>query len=192
MKVLIFLFLLISTSQSFAAAYIGGSYGLTTFTSDALDEYNVTPKGSTYGGFLGIGRDFVGIEGFYQTLSTTGKVKHDGEKYDITENATALGAALRFSFELFYLRLGVAQYKLDQSLEIDDETILRAAEEVYDIQTGSKNGLLFGVGFHKKVKSARVFIDYSRYQITGVGAYDSISAGIAFAIPDRFFNAGRN
>lgn len=191
MKILVAILFLIS-SQVYAAAYIGGSYGLTTFGSDATEEYNVTPKGSSYGGFFGIGRDFVGIEGFYQSIATSGKIKHDGEKYDLTKNATAMGAALRFSFEMFYLRLGFAQYKLDQSVDISDETTRRAAEEVYDIQNETKNGVLYGIGVHKKVKSARIFLDYSRYQITGIGAYDNISVGIAFAIPDRFFNVGRN
>lgn len=191
MKILILLLAFISTN-AFAAAYIGGSYGLSTYNSDPLEKYHVTPKGNSYGGFFGIGRDFVGIEGFYQNLATSGKIKHDGEKYGITTNATAIGAALRFSFEMFYLRLGLAQYKLDQSVDIADENIRRTAEEVYEIQNGSKNGMLYGVGIHKKMGSSRLFVDYSRYQITGVGSYDTISAGIAFAIPDRFFDVGRN
>jgi len=191
MKILILLTFLFS-SQVFGAAYIGGSYGMTTFGSAPLEKYHVTPKGNSYGGFFGIGRDFVGLEGFYQNLSTSSKIKHDGGKYDIATNATALGAALRFSFEMFYLRLGLAQYKLDQSVDISDAAIRRTAEQVYEIQNGSKNGMLYGVGIHKKMRSARVFLDYSRYQITGVGAYDNISVGIAFAIPDRFFDVGKN
>lgn len=191
MKILI-LFLILVSSHAYSAAYIGGSYGLTTFSSDPLEKYHVTPKGNSYGGFFGIGRDFVGIEGFYQNITTSGKIKHDGDKYDISTNATALGAALRFSFEMFYLRLGLAQYKLDQSVDISDDQTRRTAEQVYEIQNGSKNGMLYGVGIHKKMGSARLFVDYSRYQITGVGAYDNISVGIAFAIPDRVFNVGRN
>lgn len=191
MKALI-IFLSLMTTQVFAAAYIGGSYGLASYSSDALDKYNVVPKGNSFGGFFGIGRDFVGLEGFYQSLNTSGKIKHDGEKYDLTSNAAAMGAALRFSFEMFYLRLGLARYKLDQSVDIDDETTRRAAEQVYDIQTGSKNGMMYGLGLHKKWGSSRLFIDYSRYQITSMGTYDTFSAGIAFAIPDRFFNVGRN
>lgn len=191
MMKIIFVLLLFSSSV-FSSTYMGLSYGLQTYGSEALDKYKVTPKGMSYGGFIGIGRDFVGLEGFYQNLETKGKVKHDGEKYDINANAQAYGAALRFSFEMFYLRLGVAQYKLDQSLKIDDDSTRRAAEKVYDIQNGSKNGMLYGVGLHRKIGGIKVFLDYSRYQITGVGAYDTISGGFAFVIPDRFFDVGKN
>lgn len=191
MKILIFILFIISSALH-ASTYMGGSYGLQTYGSEALDKYKVTPKGYSYGGFIGLGRDFVGLEGFYQNFSTKSKVKHDGENYDLNANAAAFGAALRFSFEMFYLRLGVAQYKMDQSLKIEDDSIRRAAEKVYDIQTGSKNGMLYGVGLHKGLGGVKVFLDYSRYQITGVGAYDTISAGFAFVIPDRFFNVGKN
>jgi hypothetical protein len=47
------------------------NFGYNMFSTDTLDEYKVNPKGMTYGG-----------------------------TYNITENASAVGAALRFSFEV--------------------------------------------------------------------------------------------
>ena len=64
-------------------------------------------------------------------LTGAGKVKHDGTEYDITTNANVLGAA---------------QYKVKQSLEIPDATTLRAANNVYEIQNTTRNGMLFGIG----------------------------------------------
>lgn len=191
MKNLIILLILIS-SNAFGAAYLGLNYGMQSYNSSAMDKYKVHPKGNSYGAFFGMGRDFVGLEAFYQNFETKGKIKHDGGNYDLEANAKAFGAALRFSFEMFYMRLGLAQYNLSQAVKIDDATTRRTAEEVYDIQNGSKNGMMYGVGLHKKMGSARIFLDYTRYQITQVGSYDTISAGIAFAIPDRFFDVGRN
>lgn len=192
MKKLFCLIIIFFSLNASASLYMGGSYGYGVFGSEALEEYKVSPKGFNYGGFIGIGRDFVGLEGFYHQLDTTAKIKHDGANYDINTNATAMGAALRFSFQVFYLRLGLAKFDLDQSLDIDDDSTRQAAEEVYDIQEGSKNGVVFGLGFHRKLgNTIRGFVDFTRYQITGVGHYDTISAGVSFSIPDRFLSAGR-
>lgn len=186
------LLLMLICSNAFGATYLGFNYGLDNYNSTATDKYKVNPKGNTYGAFFGMGRDFVGLEAFYQNLETKGKIKHDGGNYDLEANAKAFGAALRFSFEMFYLRLGLAQYNLNQSVKIDDPAIRRTAEKVYDIQNGSKNGMMYGVGLHHKLGSVRVFLDYTRYQITQVGSYDTIAAGLAFAIPDRIFDVGKN
>lgn len=190
-----YLFILITlfSSSAFSATYFGANVGYNMFSTDTLDEYKVNPKGMGYGAFLGIGRDFVGLELFYQDLKSEGTIKHDGGTYDITENAKAMGAALRFSFEVIYLRLGLARYTLDQSLAIDDESVRESAEALYDIQEEGtiKNGALFGIGAHRKFKSIRTFIDYTRYQITGIGHYDTFSVGISFALSDNLFKAGK-
>lgn len=193
MKNSFLLIVLFLSTSAFSSTYFGANYGYSMFSSKSLDEYKVSTKGPTYGGFIGVGRDFVGLELFYQDLQTQGKIKHDGGSYDITENAKAMGAALRFSFEIFYLRLGVARYTLDQSLDIADASVRSSAEAVYDIQEeGSKgNGAIYGIGLHRKFKSVRTFIDFTRYQINSVGNYDTISAGISFAISDNFFKAGK-
>lgn len=194
MKRILGLILLFISVESFAGAYIGGSYGYGMLSSEPLEEYKVTPKGFNYGGFFGIGRDFVGLEVFYQDLKSAGKIKHEGGNYDLNANAKALGAALRFSFEVMYLRLGFARYTLDQSVDIEDESTRETAEAVYEIQENeSKNGVLFGIGLHRKLgNSVRAFVDYSRYQITGIGHYDTFSVGFAFSIPDRYLNVGRH
>lgn len=193
MKLLLLILLSLFSFSASSAIYLGGSYGYGVFGSDELKEYKVSPKGFNYGGFIGIGRDFVGLEGFYHKLDTAAKIKHDGESYDITTNATAMGAALRFSFQFLYLRLGLAKFDLEQSLDIANDSTRQAAEDLYNIQDGtSKNGVVFGLGFHNKLgSSSRVFIDFTRYQITGIGQYDTVSAGISFSIPDRFFDAGK-
>ncbi len=102
MRLLAGLVLLLLSANSFSAAYFGGNYGYDFYSAKPLEKYKVAPKGPTYGAFLGFGREFVGLEVFYQALTSEGKIKHDGGSYKIQENATALGAALRFSFEILY------------------------------------------------------------------------------------------
>lgn len=192
MKSFLALILFCFSLTTSASVYMGGSYGYGNYSSEALSDYKVSPKGFNYGGFVGVGRDFVGLEGFYHSFATSGKVKHDGANYDINTNASALGAALRFSFQLFYLRLGLARFELDQSLDIDNDSTRQAAEAVYDINEGAKTGVLYGVGFHRKLGNTfRGFVDFTRYQITGVGYYHTYSMGISFAIPERFIGFGK-
>lgn len=193
MKKLIILIILLSSSASaLAGAYLGGSYGYSSFGSKEVKEYKLSQKGPSFGGFFGIGKDFVGLEGFYQQFSTTGKIKHDGGSHDYETNAMALGAALRFSFNVFYARLGFGRYKLEQKIDIADESSSSAANDIYKVQDGvSKNGVLFGIGAHKNFRSFVTFIDYSRHQITGAGNYDVISVGLSFNLPERLFGFGK-
>jgi hypothetical protein len=101
----------------------------------------------------------------------------------------ALGAALRFSFHVFYLRLGIANFEVKQSLEISDEDSRAAEEEIYQIEEKAwKSGVLFGAGVHRKLGKVRDFVDYTRYQIIGVGDYDKISAGVSFALLESLFS----
>ncbi len=192
-KLILFLTFFLFSTGSFAAAYLGGNYGYSMFSSDSLKEYKVSSKGPTYGAFLGIGRDFVGLEGFYQSFTASGKVKHDDGTHNLETNAVAMGLALRFSFELLYLRLGVARYTLDQSLDIGDDDSRQAGEVIYDIQEkgATKNGVLYGIGLHHKFSWCRGFIDFSRYQINSIGNYDAFTAGLSFTIPERWFNFGK-
>ncbi len=192
-RALLCLLLLTFSSSVSAVVYVGGNYGIATYGAEPLDKYRVHPKGYGYGGFLGIGKDFVGLEGFYQSLPTKGEIKHDGGSHDITTNATAVGAALRFGFQSFYLRLGIASYDVRQSLSITDEASQEAATEIYEVQEKvRKNGVLFGGGLHGKLsENFRYIIDYSRYQITGVGEYDTVSVGLSFNLPERFLSLGK-
>ena len=195
MNKLILLFtLLILSSASYGAAYFGGSYGYSMFSSATLKEYQVSPKGSSYGGFVGYGKDLVGVEGFYQSFSTKGDIEHDGESQTLTTNANAMGLALRFSFELMYFRLGSARYVLNQSTDITDANSRAAADDIYDVQKNgtTKNGLMYGMGLHHKFSWIRVFFDFTRYQINAIGSYDTFSVGLSFPIPDKLFNIGKN
>lgn len=181
------LVLLLLSAQAFGVAYVGGSYGLNYFTSKELDDHKVSPKGTMWGGFFGVGKDFLGLEGFYTSLNASSKLKHQGASYDVNTNAKAFGAAMRVSFEVLSLRLGVARYSLDQSIDMPAGSSHTAADKIYNIQDGtSKNGFLFGVGLHKRLGPGRVFVDYSRYQITDVGHYDTVSVGYSFALPDSW------
>lgn len=188
MKTLIILFILAFSSATWASAYFGGSYGYSQFNSEQTKQYKLNQKGPSFGGFLGVGKEFVGLEGFYQSFTTTGKIKHDGGSYDFTTDAKVYGAALRFSFAAFYARLGFGRYKLQQKIDIEDTSSLSAANEIYNVQDDvSKNGVLFGLGAHRRFKRFVTFIDYSRHQITGAGSYDVISVGISFNLPERLF-----
>ncbi len=193
-KVVLLFTLFILSSASHGAAYLGGSYGYSMFSSATLKEYQVSPKGSSYGGFVGYGKDFVGIEGFYQSFTTKGDIAHDGLSQTLTTNANAMGVALRFSFELMYFRLGAARYVLNQSTDITDTNSRAAADDIYDVQKNgtTKNGLMYGMGLHHKLSWVRVFIDFTRYQINTIGSYDTFSVGVSFPIPEKLFNIGKN
>lgn len=194
MKILILFSILVLSYTSHAAVYVGGSYGYGLFSSETLKDYKVSPKGMNYGGFIGVGRDFVGLEGIFHSFTSSAKIKHDGGEHDLKANAVAFGGALRFSFQVFYLRLGALRFNLKQSIDIEDEDSLETANELYDIQDGkSANGMLYGVGFHGKLsQSIRGFVDYTRYQITSHGHYDTFSLGISFNIPERYIGFGKH
>ncbi len=189
MKSFIFILLILSFStSSWGSAYFGGTYGYSSYTSKETKEYKLNQKGPSYGAFFGVGKQFVGLEAYYQNFTTSGKIKHDGEKFDYMTNATVLGGALRFSFNAFYARLGFGRYKLRQKIDIEDSSSSAAADEIYKIQNEeSKNGVLLGFGIHKRFNSCVTFMDYSRHQITGAGSYDTLSVGVSFVIPDRLF-----
>ena len=189
MKTLIIaLTILVSASGAWASAYFGGSYGYSQFGSEETKNYKLKQLGPSYGGFFGLGKEFVGLEGFYQIFNTAGKIKHDGGSYDYSTNATGMGAALRFSFNAFYARLGFGRYKLQQKVDIENSAALNAANKIYNVQDEvSKNGVLFSLGVHRRFNSFVTFIDYSRHQITGAGNYDVISVGISFNLPERLF-----
>jgi len=186
------LFLLCFFSEHARAnSYFGISGNYSFFSNSDLRDQKVSPKGLGYGAMLGIGKDFVGLEAFYQKFNATGKIKHEGETADINTNASALGALLRFSFQAFFLKLGVARYSLDQSVDISNDTNRAAAEDIYNIQDGAnKMGVLFGIGVHGKFSIGRLYLDYTRHQISSVGNYDTVEAGIVWNLPDRLFSVG--
>lgn len=191
MKILSLLILLLSGAVN-AGTYLGFNGGYTGYSSDALEKFKVGPKGMTYGGFFGFGKGALGVEFIYQSLNAEGKIKHDGSKYTITENATAMGGAVRLSFNSFYLRAGLASYQLNQKVDIDNAASQATAEDVYDIQKkGSRQGgSLYGLGVHTKWGPSTVFLDLTRYQVGSVGHYDAVAVGLSFPISEKFFSLG--
>ncbi len=192
MKYVLIIFSLLTAFETQASAYIGGQYGYSRYTSDITNKYKLNQKGAGYGGFFGFGKEFIGIEGFYQSLKTSGKVKHDGESDDFNTNAVAIGAALRLSFAFYYLRAGIGSYTLDQKITAQTTQTQQTADKVYQVEQGVKrNGVLLGAGLHKRFGEIVTFIDYSRHQISGAGNYDSISVGLSFNIPEKIFDFGK-
>ena len=189
MKLLIFIILFSITSVASASAYLGLNYGYGRYTSEATDKYKLNQKGPTYGGFFGFGKEFVGVEGFYQKLDTSGKIKHEGESYDLKSGASGVGAAFRLSFNAFYLRAGIGRYTMNQSVNASDATNRRAIEQLYDVQNDvSKNGFLFGLGLHKRIGGVVTFLDFTRHQVSSIGNYDTLSFGLSFNLPESFFD----
>ncbi len=192
MKYLLTIFILLLSLRASASAYLGLQYGYSQYSSDITDKYKLNQKGANYGGFFGFGKEFIGLEGFFQSLNTTGKVKHDGESLDFNTNATAIGAALRLSFAFYYLRAGIGSYTLNQEVKANTAASQQTADKVYDVQDGvKKNGVLLGFGLHKRLGEFVTFIDYTRHQIAGGGNYDSFSAGVSFNIPEKIFDFGK-
>jgi hypothetical protein len=186
----ILIFIIFLSSAASAGTYFGLNYGYTGYTSDALEKYKVGPKGATYGGFFGFGKDALGLEFIYQSLSAKGQIKHDGEKHAINENATAMGGAVRLSFSSFYVRGGLASYQLNQSVDISNAASRATAEDVYDIRKkgARQNGSLYGGGVHTKWGSTTLFVDFTRYQVGNVGHYDAVAVGLSFPISEKFFS----
>jgi hypothetical protein len=186
----IWIFLLVLSGPVLANTYIGGSFGYSDFNSPETDKYRVNMRGPSYGGFFGVGKDFLGFEALAQGLKSTGKLKHDGSEHDFSSDITAYGAAMRLSLTHLYFRLGLAHYRLRQEINIENAESRRAAEKVYGVVgSGSENGVLYGIGTHVALgKSVRGFVDFTRYQITSVGNVHSLSLGFAVVIPDNFFS----
>lgn len=190
MKLALVILLPMLFSNSWANTYFGLRAGYGSYTSKELSEFKVNPKGVGYGAILGMGKDFVGLEGYYEKLTTKGDIKHEGEKGTLTSDATALGVAVRFSFQSFFLRLGTGQYTLDQSVELPTESNVTPASKAYGlVESGeSKNGVLLGLGVHRKLSIGRLCLDYTRHQISGGTSFDSLSLGLVWAIPDKLFS----
>lgn len=183
--------LFLFSGTAYANTYFGISGGYNFFSSPETKDYKVNAKGSGYGALVGVGKDFVGLEAFYHVLNAKGDIKHEGEKGELTMNANVIGAALRFSFQSFFLRLGTGRYSLDQKVDLATATNVAPAEDIYNVQNGSKMGVLFGIGVHQKFALGRFYLDYTRHQITSVGGYDSLSLGIVWPIPDKLFAIGK-
>lgn len=185
----IILVMLTLPSAAMANSYFGINGSYSYFTSPELKDYKVSPKGIGYGAMVGVGKDFVGLEAFYQNFKTEGDVNHEGEKAKINMNATALGAALRFSFKSFFLRLGAGHYSLDQSIDLKNSANIPAANDVYNIHKkgNGKMGMLFGIGVHEKFRIGRLYLDYTLHQIPKVGNYNALSLGMVWALPDSLF-----
>lgn len=183
--------LLLLPAAAYGNAYFGISGGYNFFSSPETKDYKVNAKGSGYGALVGVGKDFVGLEAFYHVLNAEGDIKHEGEKGQLTMNASVIGAALRFSFQSFFLRLGTGRYSLDQKVDLATASNVSPAEDIYNVQNGSKMGVLFGIGVHQKFSLGRFYLDYSRHQITSVGGYDSLSLGIVWPISDKLFAIGK-
>lgn len=150
---------------------------------------NVVPKGPVLGGFIGAYSRFVGLEGFYSNFNLKADIKHDGEEYVLKDKVSSLGLALRFSFDLIYIRGGLASFSIQESTNATGQE----AEEIKEIyglfEDNRKSGVMFGGGLHwRMTKHSRVFIDYSRYQVSGYGNFNAVSVGLAFLIPSEMLS----
>lgn len=178
------LFFALYSSICYADLYVGGMYGLANVAANNYQDKNVAPQGPSFGGFIGANSKFVGLEGFYNSFNLKSDIKHDGNEYILKDKASALGMALRFSFEMFYLRGGVASISIKESTN----TAGQEAEEIKKIyglfEDNRKSGVMFGGGLHWRMsRRSRLFLDYSRYQVSGYGDFNAVSVGLAFMIP---------
>jgi hypothetical protein len=168
---------------AYANMYFGGSYGMSSFTTDKFEELKVSGKGSSYGGFIGFRLKFVGVETFYQKLNSLSDIKHEGEEYQINNNSTAVGAAVRFNFQNFFLRAGYASHTITQNVFQDgDEIKDNAINQIYDVDsTGSRKdaGFMYGGGLHYSFTSFKIFADYTKYHLNEMsGNYQTFAAGV--------------
>ncbi len=189
MKRLKFLTLLtlLYSPASFADFYFAANGGLNYYNSEITDRYRITSTGTTYGGILGLRVQFIGIETLVQKFSTEGKIKHSGADYKLTSDTTAIGAAVRFNFNLLYFRAGYAHYKVEQGiLDTNGQTVNSSQmNSIYDINPSgdSCNGFVAGAGLQYRLgRRVRVFADFTRYNMPELDAhYNTVTAGLSIS-----------
>lgn len=181
------LLLFIFSQAARADLYFGGQYGYGLGKTEDLSKNNVYPKGATYSGFIGAYSRFIGIEGIFSKLTLKSDIEHDSNDYALKDEVSVLGGALRFSFKHVYLRGGLASYKVSTTTDAtgQDENEINQIYNLRDDET--KSGVIFGGGLHwRMTKNSRIYLDYTQYQISGVGNYFTTSLGFAFVIPVEF------
>lgn len=175
---------------SLAKAYIGGGYGLCSYTSDITSKYQLKNSGKCPSFVLGYKSGPVSLEGFYQKFDSSGKVSHENIEYDLQENAKAYGVAGRLSFGIPYIRIGYASYKLDQSISLDgNEQNSAAMKKIYNIkESGTRDhGPLAGAGLQLTFGPVKTYIEYDYFSLQQSKAYyQSVSIGLLFYFDPNF------
>jgi hypothetical protein len=148
-KLLLFLTILVSLPAQ-AQLYVLGQGGYFVLNQEATDANNVTPAGYSYGGGIGMRKNYFEFEVSLLKASGTADLAHDGVDNSLNHEQTTLSFSLNFYLsKAFYARMGYSTHKIDQSFGEEFSPVSQAgAEDEYDLKEGSTSeGFNLGAGY---------------------------------------------
>jgi len=187
----IFVILLIMSLPATVKAdlYFGGGYGVGFFNSEVLEQAQVSSTGPSYGGYVGLKQQFLGLECFYYNASTKGETIHNKNTYDISTVDNFYGAALRFHLNFINMRVGYGYHSFKQTFEQDGEPYYGsvAMNKYYDLASEKRmsEGLVLGAGLLIPInKYSAFYADVATFAMTNINAeMVTVQAGIRFDMP---------
>ncbi len=149
-KFLTFLFFttLMVPTCVYSQGYISAGYNYGQFSYAPMKDLNIGPKGGGPGFTLGVNHGVVSTELFYNKLSMSSDIIHDGSSNSINHNSTTAGFALNvFASKFFYFRFGYQFSQIRQSFTSVNTATDTVITEKYGILSDySGKGVLFGIG----------------------------------------------
>lgn len=130
--------------------YYLGQGGYAQLNQDAAAEQNVRPTGLSFGGGMGLRKDYIEVEGILQKMTLAGDIDHDGQKNSLVHKDTSFTIAMNFYLNRnFYARLGYSFHRIDQTLEKPvSEASMEGARSAYNMQEDVLiDGVTYGGGF---------------------------------------------
>lgn len=180
-------FNLLYGSQVLAANwYLGTGLGYSKFSSDKLDDYDVSSVGMNYSLRLSAREADYGYEFFYSNLKSKGNIFHDNLELDLHQDVAMYGAAFDFSTKILYVRLGYAFYKIDH-YAMDGSTRSQSSglSSLYGANGSDRDdGFVIGIGKQFKFwKNKFFYVEANRYNLNQAKSkIDSFELGITFFI----------
>lgn len=165
-KLLLFLTILLSLPAQ-AQLYVLGQGGYFVLNQEATDANNVTPAGYSYGGGIGMRKNYFEFEASILKASGTADLTHDGVDNSLQHDQTTLSFSLNFYLsKAFYARMGYSTHKIDQSFGEEFSAVSQTgAEREYDLKEGdTSEGFHFGAGYvFYDAGKISMFVQVERY-----------------------------
>jgi hypothetical protein len=144
LRLLVFLTAFISFSVQ-AQLFVVGQGGYFVLNQEATDANNVTPTGFSYGGGVGMRKNYFELEAVLVKANAESELEHDGVSNTLQHDQTSLVFSLNFYLsKTIYARVGYSTHKIDQKFGEEFSAVSQTgAEEEYEIKDGSTSE-----GFH--------------------------------------------
>jgi hypothetical protein len=169
MKLLIGIFILSISFSTFSQTYVAvsaSSLSQLDTTEEGAANSDLLLKGTGIGAYVGHRFNFVALEGFYKSNSTS--TESGVIEFDLDD--TVIGFGLRLHF-LTYLnfKFGIMKHDAKGELKVSGTTLLEYNSE--------ESGSYYGLGFQIPVSSFEIFADA---QVWVTNDEETSSAGVAF------------